>query len=51
MTRYYIFSNPGSKEKYTEVSVSEFVAIVRNSQSRFYISFVIISRFGKHRFA
>jgi len=39
MTRYYIFSNPGSKEKYTEVSVSEFITLVRNSKSRFYISF------------
>lgn len=39
MTRYYIFSNPGSKEKYTEVSAADFIAIVRNSKSRFYISF------------
>ena len=36
MTRYYIFSSPGSNEKYTEVSAADFIAIVRNSKSRFY---------------
>ena len=39
MTRYYIFSNPGSKEKYTEVSEQRFINEVINSQTRYYISF------------
>jgi len=33
MTKYYIFSSPGSNEKYTEVSAANFIAIVRNSKS------------------
>ena len=39
MTRYYIFSNPGSKEKYTEVSEQRFINEVINSKTRYYISF------------
>ncbi len=39
MTRYFIFSNPGSKEKYTEVSEQRFINEVINSKTRYYISF------------
>ncbi|MGN0615476.1 type II toxin-antitoxin system PemK/MazF family toxin [Ruminococcus flavefaciens] len=47
MTRYYIFSDPGSKEKYTEVSEQRFInevipTHVRLHTSRLYYSSIAL---------
>ena len=39
MIRYYIYSKPMSKEKYTEVTEEQFVAEVIDTEGRYYISF------------
>ena len=39
MIRYYIYSKPMSKEKYTEVTEEQFIAEVIDTEGRYYISF------------
>ena len=39
MIRYYIYSKPGSREKYTEVTEEQFISEVIDTEGRYYISF------------